>query len=383
MPQAKQATKIALVVFVFLVAQLASAQQPKRNFVLRTMDWGYRIIEGDSAHPRKSVLLPIPILAYKPETRWIVGVSLNAIFRISKDSITRPTLVRVNISYSQNKQLSFIPEWNLFTKYNKWNFRGKYTYTNFGENYYGIGNETPASNEERYTFTMQKANIKLAYQFLPKLYGGLQYNYERMNDVNADSLGILSTSKPLGYDGYTVSGAGFTLYYDNRDHVYFPHQGQIIELSNVFYGTGLGSQYRFSNITLDARKYIHLWKENVLALQGFVNLNEGNIPFRMQGVLGSDMFMRGYYNGRFRDKHAMAFQAELRKHVWGPVGMVVFVGGGTVASRQSDLFNGIKPNYGLGLRILAIPKEKVNILIDYGFGSQGNNALYIGMNEAF
>jgi outer membrane protein assembly factor BamA len=364
-------------------AHISQGQQPQKNFVLRTMDWGYRIVEGDSAHPRKSIIVPIPILAYKPETRWIVGVSLNAIFRVHRDSITRPSAVRINISYSQNQQLAFIPEANVFTRNNKWNLRGRYTYTNFGENYYGIGKDAPASNKEHYTFTMQRANLKVAYRFLPGLYAGLQYNYERMYDVNADSSGILYTTKPKGYDGYNASGAGFTLYYDNRDHVYFPHHGQIIELSNVFYGTGLGGAYRFTNITLDARKYVHLWKENVLALQGFVNLNDGNIPFRMQGVLGSDMFMRGYYNGRFRDKHAMAFQAELRKTVWGPVGVVVFAGGGTVSDNKWDLFNGIKPNYGLGLRIKAIPKEKVNIAIDYGFGSQGNSALYIGMNEAF
>jgi hypothetical protein len=369
-------------VLIFLTG-IVRAQEPEKNFVLRTLDWGYRIVEGDSAHPRKNLFLPIPILAYKPETRWIVGVSLNTIFRISKDSITRPTGIRVNVSYSQNKQFAFIPEWNLFTKYNKWNFRGKYTFTNFGENYYGIGADAPKTNKEFYSFDMHRLNVKAAYKILPKLYVGAQYNFERMYHVQADSMGLLNTSKPLGYDGYQSGGAGLILYYDDRDYVYFPHHGQIIELSHVSYLKSLGGNYAFTNITLDARKYIHLWKENVLALQGFVNMNEGDIPFRMQGVLGSDMFMRGYYNGRYRDKHAMAFQAELRKKVWGPIGVVVFAGGGTVANNKWDLFSGIKPNLGVGLRFLAIPKEKVNILLDYGWGSDGNSALYIGMNEAF
>lgn len=375
---------LMLICFQSTFAQTAdSTGVPRKNFVLRTMDWGYRIVEGDSAHPRKNLILPIPILAYKPETRWIFGISLNTIFRLSKDSITRPSGIRANISYSQNKQFAFIPEWNVFTKHNKWNLRGKYTFTNFGEDYFGIGAEAPASNKEHYTFNMHRLNIKVAYQVLPKLYAGIQYNSERMYNVVADSFGLLNTEKPLGYNGCHATGAGFTLYYDNRDHVYFPHHGQIIEVSNVFYTKGFGGDYTFTNITLDARKYIRLWKENVLALQGFVNLNDGNIPFRMQGVLGSDVFMRGYYNGRFRDKHAMAFQAEIRKTVWGPFTVVVFAGGGTVANNKWDLFNGIKPNVGVGLRVLAIPKEHVNILFDYGFGSGGNNALYIGMNEAF
>ncbi len=187
----------------------------------------------------------------------------------------------------------------------------------------------------------------------------------------------------MGYDGYNASGAGVTVYYDDRDFVYFPLHGQFVELSHVSYGKALGGTYRFTNITLDARKYIQLWKRNVLALQGFVNLNEGDVPFRMQGVLGSDMYMRGYYRGRYRDKHAMAFQAELRKTVWGPIGVVVFAGGGTVAAQPGKLFNGIKPNMGAGIRFMAIPKEKINISIDYGWGSNGEGALYLGMHEAF
>lgn len=350
---------------------------------MRTLDWSYRIIEGDSANERKVLLLPIPILAYKPETRWIVGLSMNAIFRVSRDSITRPSALRVNVSYSQNKQFAVIPEWNVFSKYNKWNIRGNYGFTTFGEDFYGIGSETPASNKEYYSFNMHRFNMKVAYKVLPKLYAGVQYNAERMFNVEADSLGLLNTQKPLGYNGYSAAGAGLTLYYDDRDFVYFPLHGQFIELSHVSYGKALGGAYRFTNITLDARKYIQLWKRNVLALQGFVNMNEGDIPFRMQGVLGSDMYMRGYYRGRYRDKHAMAFQAELRKTVWGPLGVVVFVGGGTVAAHPEGLFNGIKPNIGAGIRFLAIPKEKINISIDYGWGSNGEGALYLGMHEAF
>jgi hypothetical protein len=155
---------------LFLIAFYhANAQQPQKNFVLRTMDWGYRIIEGDSAHPRKSVLLPIPIVAYKPETRWILGVSMNAIFRVNKDSITRPSGIRFNISYSQNKQLALIPEWNIFTQNNKWNIRGNAKYTSFGENFYGIGKDAPFSNKELYSFKMYRTNLKVAYQFNEKL----------------------------------------------------------------------------------------------------------------------------------------------------------------------------------------------------------------------
>jgi len=361
----------------------SSYRQPRKPFIPRTIDWGYRIIEGDSAHPRKFLIFPFPIVAYKPETRWILGVSLTYIFKASKDSITRPSTMRANIAYSQNQQFSFIPSFDYFSDQNRWNIRGKYTYTNFGEYYYGIGKDAPSSNKEFYSFRMHKANLKVATLLFPKLYAGLQYNFEQMYGMQSVTGGVLQTGKPPGYNGYLASGLGFTVYYDTREHVYFPHKGWMVELSNVFYDYALGSEYNFMNVTLDARKYIHLWKENVLALQGFVSLNTGETPFRMEGVIGSDVFMRGYYNGRFRDQHAMAFQAELRKTIWGPIGMVAFAGGGTVSDYKWGLFSGIKPNVGVGLRIKAIPSQRLNLRIDYGWGSHGSSAAYISMNEAF
>lgn len=372
-----------LFVFQNAHSQSDTLKQTRKPFIIRTMDWGYRIIEGDSAHPRKHYIFPFPIVAYKPETRWVLGVSVTNIFRASKDSTTRPSYVRLNVAYSQEKQFSVRPNIEYFTKGNKWNIRAMYGYTNFAENFWGIGKNVAASNKELYFFNQHKASFKVAYQAVPHLFVGAQYGFEQLYNVQSLKGGLFETSSLKGGKGYLVSGTGLTMYYDDRDHVYFPHNGQMIELSNLFYGKVFGSGYNFLNITLDARKYIHLWKENVLAVQGFVNINEGDIPFRMLGVIGSEVFMRGYYNGRFRDNHAMAFQAELRKTIWGPIGCVVFLGGGTVAHTKSDLFSGIKPNYGLGLRVKAIPRERVNVHVDYGFGTNGTGALYVGLNEAF
>ena len=121
----------------------------------------------------------------------------------------------------------------------------------------------------------------------------------------------------------------------------------------------------------------------MLAIQAFANINSGNIPFRMMGTLGSDSYMRGYYNGRFRDNCAMAFQTELRKTIWGPVSIVAFGGLGTVSQNADGLTSNLKPCYGAGLRIMAIPREKMNIRADYGMGIDGANAFYLTMGEAF
>jgi hypothetical protein len=372
-----------LFISFFFFAGLVNAQE-KKGFIQRTLDWGYNIVQGDSAKPYKKYYFVVPIVAYRPESRWILGISMAHIFRTQLgDSITRPSIIRANISYSQEHQFSFKPYVEIFTKRNMWDFRFQYQYTNFAEYFWGIGVEAPKDNKELYKFRMHKANVKAAYKFLPNFYAGVQFGLEKMYDVSYQEGSKLQNSDVSGKGGYSAIGTGLTCYYDDRENVYFPYHGQIVELSTMIYNDIWGSGYNFMNITLDARKYQHLWKENILAYQFYMNLNQGDIPFRMMGTLGSDSYMRGYYTGRYRDNNAFAVQAELRKTIWGPLGCTVFAGCGTVSSDFGGLASQIKPNIGAGLRFKAIPRERVNVRMDYGFGVDGNQAFYLTLNEAF
>ncbi len=373
-----------LCVMFILFATNSTFAQEKKSFIPRTIDWGYRIVQGDSAHPYKKYIFAVPIIAYRPETKWIFGLSLAHIFRTkNNDGITRPSTIRVNVSYSQMKQFSVKPYFEYFSAANKLNIRAQYQYTNFGEYYWGIGPDAPESNKEFYEFKMQRGYVKAAYMLLPGFYAGLQYGYEKMYHLSYESTGFLQNSTTPGATGYLASGIGFTCYSDTRDNVYFPFKGNFIEFSGLINHSAFGSEYNFTNITLDARKFVQLWNENILAFQLFLHSNDGSTPFRMMGTIGSESYMRGYYNGRFRDYNAVSFQTEFRKTIWGPVGAAFFLGMGTVNPSITNVFNQLKPNYGLGLRIKAIPRERINVRIDYGFGSKGISALYLTLNEAF
>jgi outer membrane protein assembly factor BamA len=376
---------IRVLVVCMLVCSVfrAAAQGPRKAFIPRTIDWGYRIIEGDSAHPRKRLIFPFPIISYKPETRWILGISVTHIFRLQKDSFTRPSLVRLNLAYSQNHQASVRPMFDIFTKENKYNIKGAYMYTNFGEYFWGLGVNAPESDKEMYSFRLHRANVKAARLIGRNFYLGAQLNLEQMYHMSYATGGLLDTGNITGSRGSFSFGPGLTCYYDSRNNIYFPTAGSFVEVSNVFYSSVAGSNYNFTNLTMEGKKFIRLWNENVLALHGYLNINAGEIPFRMLGTLGSESYMRGYYNGRYRDNHAVAVQAELRKQIWGPVGMVAFIGGGTVSHKVGNMYQDIRPTYGLGLRVKAIPSEKINARFDYGFGPDGKGAMYIGLNEAF
>ncbi|MFA6260443.1 MAG: BamA/TamA family outer membrane protein [Bacteroidia bacterium] len=358
--------------------------QEQKSWFIRTMDWSYRIIQGDSAKPYKKYIFAVPIIAYKPETKWILGVSIAHIFRTHYNNAgTRPSTLRLNISYSQMKQFAIRPTIEYFSSDNALNIRAQYQYTDFAEYYWGIGPNTGAEQKELYHFKAQRAYAKIAHTFIGKWYAGLSYAYERMYQIAAEQGGLLKTSGVTGANGYTASGLGFTVYHDNRDNIYYPLKGDFIEFNALHNNKGFGSSTHFNSFLLDARKFISFGKQQVLALQLFMNTNTTQAPFRQMATLGSDVFMRGYYTGRFRDLNAVAIQAEWRQFIWGPFGYVVFAGTGTVNREVSGLANGLKPNIGIGLRVKAIPRERVNVRLDFGFGNNGIKAMYLTLHEAF
>ena len=91
--------------------------------------------------------------------------------------------------------------------------------------------------------------------------------------------------------------------------------------------------------------------------------------------------MRGYYEGRFRDKCEADACLELRQHIWRRNGLVAWIGAGTVFPKFSALrFSKVLPNYGIGYRWEF--KKRVNIRLDLGFGRHQTGFIF-SINEAF
>jgi hypothetical protein len=94
--------------------------------------------------------------------------------------------------------------------------------------------------------------------------------------------------------------------------------------------------------------------------------------------------MRGYFQGRYRDKFYAMLQVEYRQYFTKRFGFVVFGGLGDVASELIEYdFGSLKYSYGGGLRFLFNKKQKINLRMDIGFGQDGNRGVYFGIEEAF
>ncbi|HVA98183.1 MAG TPA: BamA/TamA family outer membrane protein, partial [Bacteroidia bacterium] len=156
------------------------------------------------------------------------------------------------------------------------------------------------------------------------------------------------------------------------------------QMSYTVFGNVLGSTFNYANYLLDMRKFLKIYKNQILAGQIICNVNNGDVPIRSLASLGGSDMMRGFYEGRFKDNDMAAGQAEYRIPVWWHFGVVGFFGVGEVSKTISEMaFNQLKYSAGGGIRYAISKSEKLNMRLDYGFTAQDKGVFYFNIAEAF
>lgn len=261
-------------------------------------------------------------------------------------------------------------------------YRADYTvyFYSFPCDYWGMGYDMGNDDSNKSEMKRWQARIKGSFLFHlgSNFYIGPMVSYDYVIGKNVERPELLN-----GMDRHTWNlGAGFSAVYDSRDVLTYPHQGLYINLTQCFRPRFMGNDYAFSTTELQVDAYQKVWKGAILAEDFRTMLNFGNPSWGMMALLGNSNSMRGYYEGRYRDKHKMEAQVELRQHIWKRNSLTVWVGAGTVFSKFSNIrFRHILPNYGLGYRWEF--KKNVNVRLDYGFGKAGQSGFLFSINEAF
>jgi outer membrane protein assembly factor BamA len=117
---------------------------------------------------------------------------------------------------------------------------------------------------------------------------------------------------------------------------------------------------------------------------------DGEFPYLLLPATGYDQrgrSGRGYTQGRFRGNNFMYGEAEYRfplSRNGGVLGGVVFINATTTDNpvKKLNLFDSVKPGYGLGLRIMADKRSRTNLAIDIGFG-ENSGGFYLSAAETF
>ena len=261
-------------------------------------------------------------------------------------------------------------------------YRLDYTlyFFSFPSSYWGIGYDMGNDGNNCTQMKRWQAQIKSSFliQLSKSLYMGPMLAYDFVSVKKVENPELLN-GLPLRTSSL---GVGFSLVYDSRDVLTYSTNGYYVNISQSFRPKFIGNKQAFHTTDIRFCGYNQIWKGGVLAYEARGIFNLGETPWSMMATLGNSYSMRGYYEGRYRDKHKLDTQIELRQHVWRRNGIALWVGAGTVFDRFSSIhMDRILPNFGIGYRWEF--KKDVNVRLDYGFGKNGQKGFIFNINEAF
>lgn len=344
--------------------------------------------QASEVNPRsRAELTALPFVFYLPETKFAVGVGGYFIFRpAGRRASSPPSNVSFSVLYTQLKQFQALVTPQFYFHGEDELLTGSLTFEYYPNKYWGIGDRTPASNETGYS----PRHFALVGSFQKRilssqnLYAGVQYQFETVSIISVGSDAPLDLARVPGGKGGRVSGLGVILNWDTRNNIFIPVHGKYFQLSLFANERFLGSSFDFVEIKGDLRKFFPgLFVGHALALQFLFQSAIGNPPFYRYPMIGGFSVLRGYYMGRYRDKCLVVLQAEYRLPLWWRFGLVGFAGLGNVGPALDKIDLGeLKYSAGLGFRFKLLPKEGVNVRVDFAFG-KGSTGVYFTTGEAF
>lgn len=365
---------------------ISSAEKVDTMALRAGKSWVNRILDyfNDSNKNKKHKRFDFSVIGgphYASDTKFGLGLVAAGLYRTDpNDSILPPSNVSL---YGDVSSVGF---YMLGVRGNHIAPKGRYRidyhlyFYSFPADFWGIGYEMGDNDANKSDMKRWQAQAEVSFLFrvADNFYIGPMASYDYVIGKHIERPELLQ-----GMDQHTWNvGAGVSLVYDNRDNLTNPHRGIYLNINQMFRPGFMGNDYAFSTAAFRFDAYQRLGKGTVLAEDIGANLNFGNPSWGMMAELGGTHSMRGYYEGRYRDKHSLEATVELRQHVWKRNGIVVWVGAGTIFPKFSALRSKqILPNAGVGYRWEF--KKNVNVRLDYGFGKSGQSGFLFNINEAF
>lgn len=365
---------------------ISSAEKVDTMALRAGKSWVNRILDyfNDSNKNKKHKRFDFSVIGgphYASDTKFGLGLVAAGLYRTDpNDSILPPSNVSL---YGDVSSVGF---YMLGVRGNHIAPKGRYRidyhlyFYSFPSDFWGIGYEMGDNDANKSDMKRWQAQAEVSFLFrvADNFYIGPMASYDYVIGKHIERPELLQ-----GMDQHTWNvGAGVSLVYDNRDNLTNPHRGIFLNINQMFRPGFMGNDYAFSTTAFRFDAYQRLGKGTVLAEDIRANLNFGNPSWGMMAELGGTHSMRGYYEGRYRDKHSLETTVELRQHVWKRNGIVVWVGAGTIFPKFSALRSKqILPNAGVGYRWEF--KKNVNVRLDYGFGKSGQSGFLFNINEAF
>jgi len=341
---------------------------------------------------RKPIISFVPAIGYSLQTEAAATLTGNIVFRDSPD--TKISSITTSMGFTQRRQFTLPIVSNIWTTNNSFLFVGDSRFYIYPQSTYGLGSNSDIEDKQHMRYNLLRIS-EVAYKRVSgNFFLGAGYRMDDHWNISSEP------TKDGAASGYQVYGAttrslssGFSLnaLFDSRDIS--------VNASKGFYGaiqyysaqTWLGSNSNWQSIVIDLRKYYRFpaSSDNVIAFWSYDWLVlSGKPPYLDLPSTSWDPYSttgRGYIQSRFRGAQMVYAEAEYRFKILrnGLLGGVVFLNGESLSAAPGTKLQSIQPGFGPGLRIKLSKASKTNLDIDYGFGNQGSNGLFLTVGEVF
>jgi outer membrane protein assembly factor BamA len=357
---------------------------------------GLPVVPGDLADPveeevdepdddgkKRGEFVIAPLPSRSPLVGWTIALPAMYIYK-PKSTVEddKPWVSGLAGFYTENESYGG----GLFHKMSiggdSWRLLGALFSAQINYDYYGIGGSDESSIPIRQTVSLGLAEA-LREVFFDKFFLGLKTVYsqtEASTTIPTDV--ILPGSDPIELaSDYALFSIAPRLQYDTRDSEFYPTTGFFIDGTVGLSSENLGSDNTFQKYTAKVNHYRPIRSFGVLASRLVFEYVGGDVPFFLYPAYGTDVDLRGYQTGTYRDRFLFSGQIEYRHRFTPRLGAVVFAGIGTVAPEFGEWDTSL-PSAGGGVRYVVANENDVSIRLDYAWG-RDDQQFYVGIGESF
>ena len=329
----------------------------------------------------------LPIVAYAPETSLALGASavLFGNEAVAQDAGPRhDDQIALSMTATLRQQFFTTMDGLKYWRQERYQLGVLVGAGRFPNRFWGVGSGSPDAAEDLYTQSVASARINFGVRLMKDVYGGFGVSggFYGTGDI-APGGAVETYLAGRKHAGHLLGGGPF-LRRDTRDDFIFPRAGSLTSFSLLLSRTAVGSDYDYDVYEFDQRNYLALGRRMVLAFEGYGRWARGAyIPVDDLSALGGASRLRGFFEGRYRDRVYFMSQLELRAHVAWRLSVAPFVAAGDVYPRLGAVtLASLKTAGGLGLRVNIKEERQLNVRLDFAMSSS-SSGLYLSLGEAF
>lgn len=321
----------------------------------------------------RSPWLFVPLVSSNPKLGTSLGVMVGYVHKF--DPASEPSMLALQAQRSNTNSRTFglggKGYWNQNRDQLQFGIGGGNVSNDYLD-FLGSGQEVRSEEDLRAYF------LRYQHQIRPNWYFGGQALYSNYNVDGSDPTSAQALDS-VGLTGEDASGVGVIVSFDSRDNSSNPTRGALVQLHNLAFRDGLGSDSNFDVVTGELKWYAQTGVRNVLVLHGKSRWTR-DAPESKQ----STVELRGYVRGQYIGPSSLTLEVEDRymfKQRWGAkifAGLACLYGGGKNCSGEN-----VYPMAGGGVFYVVKPEANMVITAEFAKGNAENHGFYVSFGHRF